>query len=97
MHSRVQRFYQHGYANPLMVAYLNSRHIHKKIFRFFEPFRVYLQSKFTKSANKSKKNFSCKNPRWVLKNAEFHADFESVVKSVEKMHTQIFLGHISTF
>ncbi len=37
-----------------------------------------MHSKFTKSANKSKKKFLFKNSTWVSKNAEFHADFESV-------------------
>jgi hypothetical protein len=41
-----------------------------------------LQSKFTKSADKSKKKFYIKNSIWVSKNEEFHADF----KSFEKMH-----------
>jgi hypothetical protein len=36
-----------------------------------------LQSKFTKSAKKSKKI-------WVSKNAEFNADFESVEKVLKK-------------
>jgi hypothetical protein len=55
-------------------------HIHKKkIFCFFEPFPAHLQSNGTKSANKSKKNFITKF-NMVSKNAEFHADFESVEK-----------------
>ncbi len=60
------------------------RHIHKKDFPFFEPFPAYLQSKCTKSANKRQKYFFYKNSIWVSKNAEFHADFESVEKVLIK-------------
>ena len=56
----------------------------KKGFPFFKPSRAHLQSKCTKSANKSKKNFVLKNSIQVSKNAEFHADFESVEKVVNK-------------
>ncbi len=60
-----------------MVALLILRHIHKKRFPvFFEPFPAHLQSKFTKSANKSKEKILLKNSIWVSKNA----DFESVEK-----------------
>ncbi len=46
---------------------------------------MHFQSKFTKSANKSNnKKFLLKNLIWVLKNAEFHADFESVEKVLKK-------------
>jgi hypothetical protein len=54
------------------------------IFRFFEPFPAHLQSKSKKSANKSYKNFFSKNSIWVSKNAEFHADFESVEKGLKE-------------
>jgi hypothetical protein len=43
----------------------------KKDFTFFGPFPAYLQSKLEKFLKKIKK---------VSKNAEFHADFESVEK-----------------
>ncbi len=58
--------------NNLVMHNKILRHIHKqKIFRFFEPFPARLQSKFTKSANKSKKNIFIKNSIWVSKNAIF--------------------------
>jgi hypothetical protein len=46
-------------------------------FRFFEPFRPLLTSKFAKSANMIKKKFFCKNAILLSKNAEFYNDFES--------------------
>jgi hypothetical protein len=45
-----------------------------------------MQSKFTKSANKSKKNFSFKNSIWVSKMQKIHADFESIKKVFKKLH-----------
>jgi hypothetical protein len=60
------------------------RLIHKKKISAFWAFPAHLQSKCTKSANKSKKNFLVKNSIWVTKNAEFHADFESVEKGLKK-------------
>jgi hypothetical protein len=43
-----------------------------------------LASKFAKSANMTQKIFLLKNSMWVSKNAEFHADFESVEKVLKK-------------
>ncbi len=43
-----------------------------------------LASKFEKSTNMTKKNFFPKKLKKVSKNAEFHADFESVEKVVKK-------------
>jgi hypothetical protein len=62
------------------------RHIPKKDFPFFVLFRAHLQLKFTKSANKSKKNCN-QNFNMGIKKAEFHADFESgetVIKNAPK-------------
>jgi hypothetical protein len=42
-----------------------------------------LQSKFTKSANKSKKKFLIKKFNMGIKKGEFHADFESAEKVSE--------------
>ncbi len=42
-------------------------------------------SKFAKSANLTKKKFSAKKSKKILKNAKFYADFESVEKVVKKM------------
>jgi hypothetical protein len=42
-----------------------------------------VQSKFTKSANKSKKEMN-ENSIWVSKNAKFQADFESDEKVLKK-------------
>jgi hypothetical protein len=33
---------------------------------------------------RAKKNFLLKNSKWASKNAEFHADFESVKKVLKK-------------
>jgi hypothetical protein len=41
---------------------------------------VHLQSKFTKSANKSQKEFLLQISICVSKNPEFYADFDSVEK-----------------
>jgi hypothetical protein len=56
-----------------------------------------LQSKFTKSANESKKKFVLKNLIWVYKNAEFHADFESVEKMHQKKVISKNVTEICTF
>ncbi len=48
------------------------------------PFFVRLASKFSKSANMTKKNVFRKNSIKISKTTEFHADFESVGKVVEK-------------
>jgi hypothetical protein len=52
----------------------------EKDFPFFEPVPVHLQSKFTKSVNKSQKEFLLKISIWVSKNPEFYADLESIEK-----------------
>ncbi len=46
----------------------------------FEPFFAHLASKFGKSANMTPKKFFVKKSKKISKNAEFHADFESVKK-----------------
>jgi hypothetical protein len=51
--------------------------------RFFEPFFARLASKFSKRANMTKK-ICLKQIIKIFKNAEFHADFESVEKVVKK-------------
>ncbi len=61
----------------------NLRHIYKIFFWFFEPFFAQLALKFEKSTNVTCKIFFGKNQKGV-KNAEFHADFESVEKVVKK-------------
>jgi hypothetical protein len=43
-----------------------------------------LASKFAKSANMTPKKFFLKKIEKDIKNAEFHADFESVEKVVQK-------------
>jgi hypothetical protein len=60
----------------------------KKVVRFFEPFCAHLQSKFTKSANKSKKKFRSKN-------AEFHADFESIEKVLKKCTKKVISKNVT--
>ncbi len=68
-----------------MGAKLKSKtHLLNTFFWFFEPFFARLASKFKKSTNMTKKNFFCKKSKKVSKNAEFHADFESVEKVVKK-------------
>jgi hypothetical protein len=62
-----------------MVAKFNSYFLDiftKYVYRFFEPFRLRLTSNFAKSANL--------NVIWVLKNAEFDADFESIEKVAKR-------------
>ncbi len=56
----------------------------KYVFWFFEPFFAHLASKFSKSANMTNKNFFWENKKKISKNADFHADFESVEKVVSK-------------
>jgi hypothetical protein len=46
------------------------------------------------SANKSKKNLF-KNLIWVLKNAEFHADFESVEKVLKKCTKKVISKNVT--
>jgi hypothetical protein len=52
-------------------------------FYFFKAFFARLASKFSKSANMTKKNLRKKSKK-ISKNAEFHADFERVEKVVKK-------------
>ncbi len=69
-----------------MGAKLKSRtHLQNIVFWFFAPFFAHLASKFAKSANMIPKIFCGKKSRnTYIKNAEFHADFESVEKVVKK-------------
>ncbi len=60
------------------------RNIHKKRFPFFWAVSCAFAIKVYTFANKSKKKFLLKNWIWVSKNAEFHADFESVLKKCTK-------------
>ncbi len=46
------------------------RHIHNKRFPFFEPFPAHLQSKLTKSANKSKKVFLIKKIQYMCQKTQ---------------------------
>jgi hypothetical protein len=43
-----------------------------------------MQSKFKKVLIRAKKMFFFKNSIWVSKNAEYHADLESVEKGLKK-------------
>jgi hypothetical protein len=54
------------------------------VFCFVEPFFAHLASKFAKSANMTPKIFFLTKSKKISKNAEFHADFESVEKVVKK-------------
>jgi hypothetical protein len=49
-----------------------------------------LASKFAKSANMTQKNFFGKKSKKISKNAEFHADFESVEKVVKNAPKKIY-------
>jgi hypothetical protein len=77
------------FSSKLSKAEAGTDTFKKEGFRFFGPFRAHLHSKFTKSANNSKKNFF-KNSIWVTKNPEleFHADEKvvNVEKVFEKCH-----------
>ncbi len=67
--------------DPLMGEKLKSKtHLRNPFFWFFEPFFACLASKFEKSAKMNFKKIFLEKK--VLKNAEFHADFESVEKVV---------------
>jgi hypothetical protein len=69
--------------DPLMGAKLKSKtHLQNTFLKIFEPFFACLASKFSKSANMTKKIFWCKKSKKISKNAEFHADFESVEKLI---------------
>jgi hypothetical protein len=68
-----------------MVTKFNSKtHLWKKMFSFFYPFLPHLHSKFVKSTNMIK-FFFFKKAIWVVKNAEFDADFESIEKVSKKL------------
>jgi hypothetical protein len=60
------------------------RYVYKKVFRFFEPLSARLASKFEKSTNMTQIKFCLKKPKKVSKNAEFHVDFKSVEKMLQK-------------
>jgi hypothetical protein len=62
----------------------------KYVFGFFEPFFARLASKFSRSANMTKKNFFIKKD---IKNAEFHAYFEFVEKVVKNAPKKKFDEH----
>ncbi len=47
---------------------------------FFDFLSRFLASKFSKSTNMTPKNYVLKKSKKITKNAEFHADFESVEK-----------------
>jgi hypothetical protein len=68
-----------------MGAKLKSKtHLQNRFFDFLSRFlRVWLQS-LKKYYYDLKKNFFLKKSKKVSKNAEFHADFESVEKVVKK-------------
>jgi hypothetical protein len=75
-----------------MGAKLKSKtHLQNTFFLFFEPFPAHLQSKFEKSTTMTSKKFFLKKSKKVPKNAEFHADVESVEKVVEKV---AFIRHV---
>jgi hypothetical protein len=58
----------------------------QKRLSFFEPFPAHVQSKFEKSTIMTLEIFFLKISRKASKNAEFHADFESVDNFFEKTH-----------
>ncbi len=73
--------------DPLMGAKLKSEtHLQNTFFDFMSLFlRVWLQS-LKKVLIWPKKKIFLKKSKKVPKNAEFHADFESVEKVVKKAH-----------
>ncbi len=61
------------------------RHIHKKRFSvFLSCFLRICNQSLQKVLVRAKQDFSLKNSIWVSKNAEFHADFESIKKVLKK-------------
>jgi hypothetical protein len=56
----------------------------KKVFPFFWAISCAFAYKVYKNANRSKKIVSSKIQLWLSKNAEFHADFKSVEKVLQK-------------
>jgi hypothetical protein len=77
---RIWLFLKMKNTDPLMGAKLKSKtHLQNTFFDFLSCFFTRLGSKFSKSANKTQKFFFSLT---ILKNAEFHADFESVEKVV---------------
>jgi hypothetical protein len=60
------------------------RHINKKRFSVFSRFLRICNHSLQKVQIRAKKIILLKNSIWVSKNAEFHADFESVVKVLKK-------------
>jgi hypothetical protein len=68
--------------DPLMGAKLKFKsHLQNRFFVFLS--RTHLASKFSKSANMTKKNFFFKSNK-TSKYAEFHTDFEYVETVVKK-------------
>ncbi len=59
-----------------------------KVFWWFELFRARLAYKFAKNANMDAKKCSQIFSIWVLKNAEFDANFKSVEKVSRKLHEE---------
>jgi hypothetical protein len=62
----------------------NLRHIYKICFLIFWAVFSHLALKFAKSANMTPKKIFWQKSKTISKNAEFHADFESVEKVVKK-------------
>ncbi len=50
---------------------------------------------YKKNANRSKKNVLLKNSKWVSRNAEFHADFESIEKVLKKCTQKIISKNVT--
>ncbi len=75
------------------AKFKSKTHLLKYFFWFFEPFFARSASKFAKSANMNQKKFFFSKSKNILKNAEFHADFESVEKVVKKCTKKKFDEH----
>ncbi len=78
-----------GYTDFINMVALSRWWLPKTVFRFFLSgfLRICIQS-LEKNAKRSKKMFSS---IWILKNAEFHADFKSVEK-VKKIYQKKLLA-----
>jgi hypothetical protein len=74
----------------LIDAKWNSKTFIKYVFRFFEPFRSRLTSKFAKSANMTQKMFVSNYFDMGIKNAQFDAKFESDEKVAKKLHEESY-------
>jgi hypothetical protein len=84
MYKRVQRIRKLRTQTLWWVPNLNLRHIHLIRVLIFGAVFARLASKFEKVLIWPKKKFEKKIKIKILKNAEFHTDFKSVEKVLEK-------------